>query len=1036
MDLLHRLAIVLSLLVGTSLFAACSSGGGGGSDGLAVSGTNSTLEVSASTGTLADGTEVVTITVTVRDTGGAVMAGKTVQLAATGVGNTLTQPTTTTNASGVATGTLTSSVAETKTVSAIVSPGANQVALATTADTTFIPAISAGNSTIAVDNDFGTVADGVESVTVTVTVRDVFGVVVPGQEVELASTGVGNTLTQPTGPTNAGGVATGTLATTMAELKTLSAVINPGASEVALDDTADTEFVWHLPNTYFVRESGSDSNAGDSPAEAWGTIGHAASLMVPGDTIYVGAGTYSESVAFTTSGTLNDPIFVIADTSGDYTSDSGAVLVDAAGGSFALHLDGVSNIGVQGFTVIGATPGAPGGGGIWTSNNCDSVILSNIIAYENDRGIHLQDTDNSYLEGCRISNNLSGDGDGLVFEGADTISVRNNLVYNNARYGIHLKANANLMTVQANTLYMNGDDQVRVASGSLAVIDDCIIADGADDGIYRDGASGLVEHHNAFWNNAGFAYNRDGVDWALGTGDLETDPLLVDPDGGDNQLGGAEGVDDVFLVGTDSPTIDAGSVNASTVTLFFGGAMTGFTSRSDGILEGSSPDGALLNLGHHVPADVSPIGSLSSDDARLFYGSGDDVQVLGRIWDDATSTWLPPTLADPIEGTVKWVISKVSPLLRQDELLATFSDNGASTELSVRLWNGRFWSEAGGFDDPIDCQVLPANANQRSFDIEYENTSGDAMVVYSNNDNNPVFRTHGLGVWSAEAPVFASPDDYGTGTALWVELAARPNSDEIALVFLTDDSDLVAVIWDGDSWDEAGTGTLLDSTIATTTLSQAFDLAYETLSGDLLVTWGHTNLIEEVRYAVKPAGSDTFTNADVNSAEAIGAIVRLAADPGSDQIACALSEGSLDDDTVGMIWNGSAFVHIAEFDLTAAADCKDVAVSWVGSSGVAVFVYKDADGGGTLDWARYTVTGWQVQADQALPGIGDLEFIQGQSFPVQDKAMFVMSDDTASLFALTYNGATWTITNGGAALETDLSDLGTSSQPFHFALKE
>ncbi len=160
MDLLRRFAIALSLLLGTTLFAACSSGGGGGGNGLSISGTNSTIGVSATTGTLANGTEVVTITVTVRDTGGAVVSGQTVQLASTGTGNTLTQPAATTDVNGIATGTLASSIAETKTVSAIVNPGGSSVAVSTTADTAFVPAVSAANSTITVDEDFGTIADG------------------------------------------------------------------------------------------------------------------------------------------------------------------------------------------------------------------------------------------------------------------------------------------------------------------------------------------------------------------------------------------------------------------------------------------------------------------------------------------------------------------------------------------------------------------------------------------------------------------------------------------------------------------------------------------------------------------------------------------------------------------------------------------------------------------------------------------------------------------------------------------------------------
>jgi hypothetical protein len=308
------------------------------------------------------------------------------------------------------------------------------------------------------------------------------------------------------------------------------------------------------------------------------------------------------------------------------------------------------------------------------------------------------------------------------------------------------------------------------------------------------------------------------------------------------------------------------------------------------------------------------------------------------------------------------------------------------------------------------------------------------MVVYSDNTANPVFRTYSEGNWSSEASVFATPP--GSGTILWVQLASRPGTDELALVCLSDTENLTAVIWDGDSWDEANTEALLDTMIATATASRPFDLAYESLSGDLLVVWGHTNLIEEVRYSQKLAGSGTFMNGLANSAEAMGAIVRLAPNPSGNDIACALSEGSIGDDAVGMIWDGDNFHDIAEFDLSASPTARDVSISWVGTTGVAIYVYKDNDGGGTLDWARYANGNWLRQADEALPGIGDLEFIQARSFPGQDRVMVMMSDDTGKLFALIYDGTDWTITNGGLALEGNLPDLGASSQPFHFALKQ
>lgn len=111
----------------------------------------STVESSAAT--TPAGT-AVTITVTVVDTAsGAPVVGATVVLAASGTGNTLTQPGAVTDVNGVATGTFASSVAEAKTISAT----ADGVAITDTAGVT-VEAVGGGVTPV-LEEDFSTYAD-------------------------------------------------------------------------------------------------------------------------------------------------------------------------------------------------------------------------------------------------------------------------------------------------------------------------------------------------------------------------------------------------------------------------------------------------------------------------------------------------------------------------------------------------------------------------------------------------------------------------------------------------------------------------------------------------------------------------------------------------------------------------------------------------------------------------------------------------------------------------------------------------------------
>jgi hypothetical protein len=68
-----------------------------------------------------------------------------------------------------------------------------------------------------------TASSGASAATITVRVRDQFGNAVAGVPVALAADGTGNTLTQPSAPTDANGVATGRLSSTAAGTRTVTA---------------------------------------------------------------------------------------------------------------------------------------------------------------------------------------------------------------------------------------------------------------------------------------------------------------------------------------------------------------------------------------------------------------------------------------------------------------------------------------------------------------------------------------------------------------------------------------------------------------------------------------------------------------------------------------------------------------------------------------------------------------------------------------------------------------------------------------------
>jgi serine/threonine protein kinase/protocatechuate 3,4-dioxygenase beta subunit len=199
-------------------------------------------------GLVADGEAAARIDVVVHDAHGNPVAGRTVRVEATGAGNLLTQPEVPTDAQGGVVASLAASVAEVKTITVVVSPGAEQVTLREQPTVGFVAgAVDPQTSALTVDEVTGVVADGDMSCLLTVRVADGRGNPIEGQRVEIAASGSGHRLQQP-GVSDERGVALGSIASSVAEVKTLTVTINPGSSQVVLAQLGQVVFVAGPPD--------------------------------------------------------------------------------------------------------------------------------------------------------------------------------------------------------------------------------------------------------------------------------------------------------------------------------------------------------------------------------------------------------------------------------------------------------------------------------------------------------------------------------------------------------------------------------------------------------------------------------------------------------------------------------------------------------------------------------------------------------------------------------------------------------------------
>ena len=245
--------------------------------------------VSATPGviTASTGPGASTVTVTAKDASGNPIPGATVVLAATGTGNTLTQPASTTDAAGVATATLSSTVAEVKTLNATISG----VAVTQTATVTVDPAaVSATHSSLVTAPATITASSGANTATITVTAHDAFDNPIAGATVVLGAAGGGVAVTQPSSGTSASGAATGNASATLVGQKVISATIN--GVPVTQSDTLTVTPAAASELAFSVQPSNTTAGSTITPAvqvTARDQFGNSATGFAAGVTVALGA---------------------------------------------------------------------------------------------------------------------------------------------------------------------------------------------------------------------------------------------------------------------------------------------------------------------------------------------------------------------------------------------------------------------------------------------------------------------------------------------------------------------------------------------------------------------------------------------------------------------------------------------------------------------------------------------------------------------------------------------------------------------------
>lgn len=380
--------------------------------------------------------------------------------------------------------------------------------------------------------------------------------------------------------------------------------------------------------------------------------------------------------------------------------------------------------------------------------------------------------------------------------------------------------------------------------------------------------------------------------------------------------------------------------------------------------------------------------------------------------------------------------------------------------LYIFKWDGASWIEVtntaapGGWGVGTRPTVGGNGVDGRRFDIEYENTSGDAMVVYSTGTNGSAgaemaYRIWNGSTWTAAANLPNSARLAQAAAVTSIKLASRPGSDEIAVMAADSGTTtantalFTAFIWNGTAWGNEPTSTFGTTYNTTGQLFQndLFDLAYESVSGDLFTVF--TTATPQQNYRTYSAGTwGTVTSYATGRAAPLQMVA--VSNPNTDQILVVFNR-SASTNVYGRIWSGTADGNAATIGangVTTAANKKHITAKWlnVGGTDYGVVVWQAnvvTPDLGTKGYNYFSGAAWGTAATYN-PGVdSNASWMDTVRDPQgSDTMMLTYSDGNSDLWAkrLVLSAGptfTWTNADGGAALTTLLGSI--TSQNFSFA---
>lgn len=312
-----------------------------------------------------------------------------------------------------------------------------------------------------------------------------------------------------------------------------------------------------------------------------------------------------------------------------------------------------------------------------------------------------------------------------------------------------------------------------------------------------------------------------------------------------------------------------------------------------------------------------------------------------RYWNGNTASFNGQNLFDTAGSPIRFVREAygTTTATREYIIVASISDDGY---IDVYVWNGESWA----ITNNLVSSGTTSNTYQ-CFDIAFEKTSGEALLVYSTGATSNEIGTVTWSTGSGWGTPTAFELTYTTGRVNWINLATcsglragSTDDDEIAMIYNDANVDVHGYVWTGSAWSLMGASAVWDASSAIAT-EEEIAVACEYSTGQPMWIWADTTSTDFYYRTYDGTTLSGPTLLDITSAGGIGNWMTLKSNFVNDDLFFIENDAGTTSDINVRYWDGAAWAAApTEIDGgadTGAARCADFAWNTAGTGGIIIW---------------------------------------------------------------------------------------------------